>query len=140
MLKQCLRAGKKDNDTTKWPEGLRFIQWQKNTRFHSGIGRTPYEAMFGQKPHLGIATSSLPGEMEEGLEMEVQLSEALAAGMEEDATTHKSPISSCQNCEEASSAGDLCYLCDRKEAIQAERKGAMRKQQNLADKNEFGFY
>ncbi|XP_063591875.1 KRAB-A domain-containing protein 2-like [Penaeus indicus] len=31
----------KDNNSPQWSQG------QKNTRFHSGIGRTPYEAMCG---------------------------------------------------------------------------------------------
>ncbi|KAL4122644.1 hypothetical protein QTP88_014934 [Uroleucon formosanum] len=29
----------KDNNTTKWSEGLRFIQFMKNKAFHRGIGR-----------------------------------------------------------------------------------------------------
>ncbi len=55
----------KDNQSTKWSEGLRFIQWQKNTCYHSGIGRSPYEAFYGQTPHLGLAASNLPEELQE---------------------------------------------------------------------------
>lgn len=43
----------RDNNTTKWSEGLRFVQLQKNSSFHSGIGRTPYEAMYGNPPRRG---------------------------------------------------------------------------------------
>ncbi|XP_068208492.1 KRAB-A domain-containing protein 2-like [Palaemon carinicauda] len=53
----------KDNNTTQWSNGLRFVQWQKNTRFHSGIGRTPYEAMCGEKAHLGISAVNTPEEI-----------------------------------------------------------------------------
>ena len=37
----------------------------------------PYEAMFGQKPHLGVAASNFPEEVIERLETEEQLEEAL---------------------------------------------------------------
>ncbi|XP_060882038.1 KRAB-A domain-containing protein 2-like [Metopolophium dirhodum] len=36
-----------ENNSTDWPTALKFIQFQKNRAFHSGIGRSPYEAMFG---------------------------------------------------------------------------------------------
>ena len=39
----------------QWAQGLRFVQWKKNTRFHSGTGRTPYEAMYGHKAFRSIA-------------------------------------------------------------------------------------
>lgn len=42
------------NDTTKWSEGLRFVQFMKNRAYHSGIDRSPYEAMFGCKPKVGL--------------------------------------------------------------------------------------
>ena len=40
----------RDNNSTKWSEALRFIQYSKNRCHHSGIGRTPYEAVFGIPP------------------------------------------------------------------------------------------
>ncbi|XP_063596295.1 KRAB-A domain-containing protein 2-like [Penaeus indicus] len=50
-----------------WPEGLHFVQRKKNTRFHSGIGRTPYEAMYGQMARLGVDASPgpSPGRLEQ---------------------------------------------------------------------------
>ncbi|XP_060873867.1 KRAB-A domain-containing protein 2-like [Metopolophium dirhodum] len=48
----------KDNNTTKWSEGLRFIQFMKNKAFHRGIGRSPYEAMFGCSPKVGISSNT----------------------------------------------------------------------------------
>ncbi|XP_068203585.1 KRAB-A domain-containing protein 2-like [Palaemon carinicauda] len=59
-------------------------KWQKNTRFHSGIGRTPYEAMYGEKAHLGISTVNIPEKIMEGMETEEQLVEALCLVNEED--------------------------------------------------------
>lgn len=49
----------KDNGTTKWSQGLRFVQFQKNRAFHSGIKRSPFEAMFGCPPKVGLKDSSL---------------------------------------------------------------------------------
>lgn len=49
----------KDNQTTKWSEGLRFVQYMKNSSFHRGINRSPYEAMFGQTPKLGLKSKSI---------------------------------------------------------------------------------
>ncbi|XP_022920999.1 KRAB-A domain-containing protein 2-like [Onthophagus taurus] len=42
------------NKTTKWSEGLRFVQFMKNRAYHSGIERSSYEAMFGSKPKVGL--------------------------------------------------------------------------------------
>ncbi|XP_068221389.1 KRAB-A domain-containing protein 2-like [Palaemon carinicauda] len=39
-VEAILACWMKDNNTTQWSNGLRFVQWQKNTRFHSGIGDT----------------------------------------------------------------------------------------------------
>ena len=58
----------KDNNATQWSQGLRFIQWQKNTHFHSGIGRTPYEAMYGEKACFGISAANISEEIMEGME------------------------------------------------------------------------
>ncbi|XP_063875848.1 KRAB-A domain-containing protein 2-like [Scylla paramamosain] len=37
-----------------WMLDCALSSGRKNTRFHSGIGRTPYEAMYGQKARLGV--------------------------------------------------------------------------------------
>ncbi|XP_025412805.1 KRAB-A domain-containing protein 2-like [Sipha flava] len=48
------------NDNAKWSESLRFVHVMKNSAFHSGIKRSPYEAMFGCTMKMGLATSSIP--------------------------------------------------------------------------------
>ena len=53
----------RDNNTTKWSSGIKFVQFQKNRRQHEGIKRSPYEAMFGCPPKVGLTTSSLPNEI-----------------------------------------------------------------------------
>ncbi|KAG2466072.1 GRAA protein, partial [Polypterus senegalus] len=57
-----------DEKTDCWSKGIPFVQLMKNRAFHSGIQRTPYEALFGckvklsQNAQLGksISTLSLP--------------------------------------------------------------------------------
>jgi hypothetical protein len=63
----------RDNDTTKWAVGLKFIQFQKNRRFHEGIKRSLYEAMFGSPPKVGLTTSKLPNEILNVIEKEEEL-------------------------------------------------------------------
>ena len=130
-VEAILACWQKDYNTTKWSQGLRFVQWQKNTRFHRGIGRTPYEAMFGQKSHLGVTATNLPEDVvDDGLETEEQLAEALAADNIQDSTT-----SMCKDCGgPCSMDDDICHLCERKLGIQAEREGARRKQHSQAEK------
>ena len=76
-IEAILACWMKDNNSTQWSQGLRFVQWKKNTRFHSGIGRTPYEAMYGQKARLGVDANSVPEEVLDGMQTEEQLAEAL---------------------------------------------------------------
>ena len=41
--------------------GLNFVQFMKNRRsFHSGIKQTPYRAMFGAEPRVGLTITLLP--------------------------------------------------------------------------------
>jgi hypothetical protein len=39
----------------------------KNRRYHRGIGRSPFEAMFGRKIQLGSEDGNFPSEEERGL-------------------------------------------------------------------------
>ncbi len=49
-----------DNSTTKWKEGLCFVQLMKNRCYHAGIKRSHYEALFSCKPKIGLQLLSLP--------------------------------------------------------------------------------
>ena len=48
-----------DNHTTNWSEGLQFVQYAKNARHHSGIGRSPFMAQMGHEAQLGVQTLNL---------------------------------------------------------------------------------
>ncbi|XP_050499952.1 KRAB-A domain-containing protein 2-like [Diabrotica virgifera virgifera] len=62
-----------DHKSSNWSYGLKFIQLMKNSALHSGIKRTPYEAMFGCPPKHGLATSSIPTEALTNVESEEDL-------------------------------------------------------------------
>lgn len=61
------------NKSTKWSEGLKYVQLMKNRSFHEGIKQTPYEALFGTKMKLGLKSSSLPPEIVDTIETEEEL-------------------------------------------------------------------
>ena len=54
------------------------------TGFHRGIGHPPYEALFGGKPRIGLASMNL-GELKDGVSTAEQLLEVLGDNNEEDA-------------------------------------------------------
>ncbi|XP_022194657.2 KRAB-A domain-containing protein 2-like [Nilaparvata lugens] len=62
-IENMLSTWMQDEQTNHWSEGLKFVQLMKNRAFHSGIKRTPYEALFGCKVKVGLTTSSLPQEI-----------------------------------------------------------------------------
>jgi hypothetical protein len=59
-IQNMLMTWMKGNKTSKWSEGLRFIQMMKNRAYHKGIKRLPYEALFGCKMKVSLETSFLP--------------------------------------------------------------------------------
>ena len=69
---------KSDNKTTKWSEGLRFIQFMKNRALHDGIKQSPYEAMFGVPAKIGLETTCLPREIWERLKSEEDVQQAIS--------------------------------------------------------------
>lgn len=62
-----------ENKTEHWSQGLRFIQFMKNTSLHCGIKRSPYEAIFGNKPKIGLKTSNIPLEVTDSVTTEEDL-------------------------------------------------------------------
>nr|XP_022909463.1 SCAN domain-containing protein 3-like [Onthophagus taurus] len=69
-IENMLTTWMQDSDSNRWSDGLRFVQLMKNKAFHSGIKRTPYEALFGSKVKVGI---SLPLDDTHNLESEEDL-------------------------------------------------------------------
>ncbi|XP_057320686.1 uncharacterized protein LOC130664671 [Microplitis mediator] len=65
-----LRAWMADTGSKRWSVGLNFVQWQKNSSHHRTIGRSPYKALFGCDPKLGLSTSNIPQSLTQNLRSE----------------------------------------------------------------------
>ena len=52
-----------DNGSQDWVTDIMFVQFQKNSAYHSGTKRSPYSASFGEEARVGITTFSLPQEV-----------------------------------------------------------------------------
>ena len=74
----------RDNKPKQWSEGLSYVQFQKNSSFHSGIGRSPYEAMFGVPPKCGILDLNLPSAAVEDVVSEEQLQLVIDRNQDQD--------------------------------------------------------
>lgn len=59
-IENMIGSWMKDNVSKKWSEGLRYVQFMKNRAYHSGIKQSPYKALFGIEPKVGLSNSSLP--------------------------------------------------------------------------------
>lgn len=62
-----------DNVSSDWPMGIRYVQFQKNSSYRSGIKRSPYKAPFGVEPRVGLCSTPLPNEVLETMVTEDDL-------------------------------------------------------------------
>ena len=76
-IKDMLIAWLGDNGSTDWPTGLKFVQFSKNSSYHSGIKQSPYKALFSDEPRVGIRSTPLPTEILDRMETESDLYAAL---------------------------------------------------------------
>jgi len=51
------------NNATNWATGIQFVQFQRNMQYHVEIKRSPYEAMFGCAPKVGLSITPIPNEI-----------------------------------------------------------------------------
>jgi hypothetical protein len=76
-IQNMLASWMKDNHTANWPNGLCFVQFMKNRALHSGIKQSPYKAIFGTEPKVGLTTSTLPSEVVQNMEDKDELEEVI---------------------------------------------------------------
>ena len=119
-IKDMLVAWMGDNNTNDWTVGIKFVQFQKNSSLHSGIQRSPYNAMFGCDAKVGLTTSSLPVEVIQQLQSEEDLQSALASTQ---IITQDQPTHAADNPEETEpnidhSHQDMPVLSPEADAIQ----------------------
>lgn len=72
-VKDMLIAWLGDNKSTDWSVGLKFVQFNKNTSYHTGIKQSPYLALFGGNPRVGLRSTALPTEILERMVSEDDL-------------------------------------------------------------------
>ena len=76
-IENMLACWQVDNKSTNWSHGLQFVQYAKNARYHTGIGRSPFMAQLGHEAQLGVQTLNLDKEVLEGLCSEEELTSLL---------------------------------------------------------------
>jgi hypothetical protein len=76
-IENMLATWTETNNTTKWSEGLQFVQAMKNRAYHEGIKCSPYEAMFGVSMKLGIASCVIPWNLTSNITTEGDLKKVL---------------------------------------------------------------
>ena len=62
-VEKMLFAWMRDNASKQWTNGLNEVQYSKNARYHRGINRSPYRAMFSNYPALGVQSLRLDDEI-----------------------------------------------------------------------------
>ena len=72
-IKSMIISWTHENNNTHWSEGLRFVQFQKNRSYHRTIDQSPYSALFGSDPKVGLSSSAIPKEILDKLETEEDL-------------------------------------------------------------------
>ena len=119
-VENILACWLRENDTLKWGDGLRFVQWQKNNRHHRGIGRSPYQAMFGDNRYRDYRGAALPNEVWQNIETEEQLAEALnTAPLPEESSNENESENDSSHAEEGAYESDLLKaIVENEDAIE----------------------
>ena len=78
-VENMLSTWMESNSTTKWADGLRFVQVMKNKAHRRGIKCSPYEAMFGQPMRVGLKSSNFPDDAIANLMSEEDLERVIAS-------------------------------------------------------------
>lgn len=68
-----------ENKTSKWSNGLKFVQFMKNRAFHSEMKQSPYRAMFGMDPKVGLASLNFTKDVLENIKEEDDLERIIEA-------------------------------------------------------------
>ena len=87
----------RENNSTSWKVGLKFVQFNKNNIHHSGINRTPYKAMFGSDAKISLASSPLPQAILSTLTTDENLVVHLENKQIQDPTEQISSVQACDN-------------------------------------------
>lgn len=129
-VENMLRAWMEDNKSTRWSIGCYFVQWQKNSSFHRTIGRSPYRALFGCDPKVGLSSSGISKGLLEKISTEEDLEEVFRCEDEVDevnsaATPSSTKRDSIDNYNSPTTSTEQnypkCTYCDHQMEIEADK-------------------
>ena len=60
VIQDKLAIWMQENNSKKWSDGLKFVQWQINISHHEATGNSPFKVTFGHEPQVGLGSSVLP--------------------------------------------------------------------------------
>lgn len=123
-IENMLTTWMQDNNNCHWKEGLRFVQLMKNRAFHSGIKRSPYEALFGRKMKVGLKDSNLAQDLIQNVENEEDLDDVInsiqnsvsdgpqQATLSVTSKNNDKPMSLCCVCSKEGEEFIACHKCN----------------------------
>lgn len=134
-VEHMLRAWMKDNMSQRWSIGLQFVQWQKNCSFHRTIGRSPYNALFGNDPKVGFTSCRLPIDFVKNITTEEEIEKNVECFTVNNYTCHLCKIELNEVVENQDEAGPIiCKLCTTKEQIKIQREKSSEGIKKFAEK------
>jgi len=89
-VENMLRAWMIDNQSTDWGMGCYFVQWQKkNCSKHRIINRSPYKALFGSEPKIGLSSKNLAYDILQSIKTEEDLNELINTEVSDEVDSEK---------------------------------------------------
>ena len=83
VIQDKLKIWMKENKSSQWSIGLKFVQWQINISRHETVKNSPFKIMFGEEPMIGLASTVVPPSMHEKIQSEEDLDEVMGSAPEE---------------------------------------------------------
>lgn len=149
-VENMLRAWMMDNQSTDWGMGCYFVQWQINCSKHRIINRSPYKALFGSEPKLGLSSKNLSNDILQSITTEEDLNELINTEVSDEVDSHgeedserdkentnedDNNIYDCIKCNsKVSTKESTCDTCVKEKQIQKERVKAFEGQKKAAEK------
>ncbi|CAF1096962.1 unnamed protein product [Didymodactylos carnosus] len=144
--KQLIGTWIRENSCKKWSQGLRFVQFQKNSCHHRVLKHSPYSVLFGHEPKIGLTSTSLHPSIFDSITTEEELEKELGIPavadqdtIDEGESSHETEGKGSKNDDEESSGEqdgqdlDMSPLNDRIQRTNEIRQDAREGQKRQAD-------
>ncbi|CAH0549839.1 unnamed protein product [Brassicogethes aeneus] len=118
-IEAMLATWMSDNGTKEWSKGISTVQFMKNRSLHAGLKMSPYKALFGTEPKVGLATENLPVECVREIINEEDLDMLLQNNDDDESSSEN------ENVPETLQNRNTCIL-----AIRSEASGNLQQQAN----------